>query len=156
HLLHQALRTVLGDHVEQKGSNITPERMRFDFVHPEKLTSEQMQKVETLVRQQINADLPVHYELMDVAEAKTAGVIGLFEDQYAKLGGKVKVYFIGSADQGFFSTEICGGPHVAHTGLIGTFRIAKEEAVSRGVRRIRAVVEPPVTPMEVAGLKSHR
>ncbi|MDP3771651.1 MAG: alanine--tRNA ligase [bacterium] len=156
HLTHQALRTVLGDHVEQRGSNITPERMRFDFVHPEKLTSEQVQKVEALVRQQIAANLPVHYELMDVAEAKKAGVIGLFEDQYAKLGGKVKVYFIGSADQGFFSTEICGGPHVARTGLIGTFRIAKEEAVSRGVRRIRAVVEPPVAPMEVAGLKSHR
>lgn len=154
HLTHQALRTVLGEHVKQRGSNITPERMRFDFTHPEKLAAEQLKAVEQLVRQQIDANLPVHYELMDVAEAKAAGVIGLFEDQYAKLGGKVKVYFVGTAERGFFSTEICGGPHVARTGLIGAFKITKEEAVSQGVRRIRAVVEPSTMPMEVAGLKS--
>lgn len=150
HLTHQALRTVLGERVEQRGSNITSERMRFDFSHPEKVTAEQLRQVETLIQQQIDADLPVHYELMEVAEAKERGVIGLFEDAYAKLGGKVKVYFIGSPERGFFSKEICGGPHVAQTGMIGRFRIVKEETISRGVRRIKAVVEPPAGHVEIA------
>jgi len=155
HLLHAALRRVLGDHVEQRGSNITPERMRFDFAHPEKLTTEQIKQVEALVQEQIDADLPVSYELMDVAGAKAQGVIGLFEDRYAQLGGKVKVYFIGDPATGFSSTEICGGPHVARTGMIGRFRIAKEEACAQGVRRIRAVVDPPDVPMAIATAEPH-
>lgn len=150
HLMHQALRTVLGERVEQRGSNITPERMRFDFSYPDKVTPEQLRQVETLIQQQIDTDLPVHYELMEVAEAKERGVIGLFEDAYAKLGGKVKVYFVGSPERGFFSKEICGGPHVARTGMIGRFKIVKEEAISRGVRRIKAVVEPPSGHVEIA------
>jgi len=150
HLIHQALRTVLGDHVEQRGSNITPERLRFDFSHPEKLTPDQLKRVEALVQEQIDADLSVHYELMDVATAKSSGVIGLFEDAYAKLGGSVKAYFIGSPDRGYFSKEICGGPHVARTGMIGRFTIAKEEAISRGVRRIKAIVEPSEGRVDVA------
>jgi alanyl-tRNA synthetase len=155
HLVHQALRTVLGNHVEQRGSNITPERLRFDFSHPEKMTPEQIRQVESLVQQQIDADLPVHYELMEVLEAKANGVIGLFEDAYAKLGGKVKAYFIGDASHGFFSKEICGGPHVARTSMIGRFQIVKEEAISRGVRRIKAVVEAPGGPVGIAEMKSH-
>ncbi|MBI4433837.1 alanine--tRNA ligase [Candidatus Uhrbacteria bacterium] len=152
HLLHQALRTVLGDHVAQRGSNITPERLRFDFHHPQKVTPEEVQRVNALVQAHIDADLPVHYELLSVAEAKEVGAIGLFEDTYAALGERVKVYFIGDASHGFVSTEICGGPHVARTGLIGTFRIVKEEASSQGVRRIKAVIDPTDAPVTVAAL----
>ncbi len=135
HLLHEALREVLGTHVEQKGSNITAERMRFDFSHPAKLTSDEVKRVEEKVNEVIKRDLPAHFEMLTVEEAKARGAIGLFEDKYAKLGNKVKVYFIGD-----YSKEICGGPHVGHTGAIGTFKIQKEEAVSAGVRRIRAVI----------------
>lgn len=153
HLTHQALRAVLGPHVEQRGSNITPERMRFDFTHGEKLTPEQVAAVQQLVQQQIDADLCVSYTLMDAGQAKDSGVIGLFDDQYAALGGKVKVYSIGDPGGGYFSREICGGPHVARTGMIGKFRIAKEEAVARGVRRIRAIVDP--TPGGIAIASAH-
>lgn len=135
HLLQQALRTVLGDHVFQKGSNITRERLRFDFNHPEKLTSEQLKQVEDLVNQKIQEDLPVHWELMETEEAKAKGVIGLFDDKYAQLGNKVKVYIMGD-----FSKEICGGPHVEHTGELLQFKITKEEACSAGIRRIKAIV----------------
>lgn len=135
HLLHKALRDVLGAHVEQKGSNITAERLRFDFSHPEKMTSEQIVEVERLVNNAIARDLPVHFELLSVAEAKSRGAIGLFEDKYAALGDKIKVYFVGD-----FSNEICGGPHVAHTGELGPFKIVKEEAVSAGIRRIKATL----------------
>lgn len=135
HLLHQALRTVLGDHVAQKGSNITAERLRFDFSHSEKMTPEQIQQVEDIVNEQIKRDLPVHFEMLTVAEAKEKGAIGLFEDKYALIGDKIKVYFMGD-----YSKEICGGPHVEHTGQLGGIKIAKEEAVSAGVRRIKAVL----------------
>ncbi|MFA6099598.1 MAG: alanine--tRNA ligase [Patescibacteria group bacterium] len=137
HLLHQALRMVLGDHVAQKGSNITAERLRFDFVHPEKMTPDQIQQVEEIVNEIIQRDLAIEYQEMTVQEAKAAGAIGLFEDKY---GAKVKVYTVHDeqSPKGFFSKEICGGPHVTHTGELGKFKIQKEEAVSAGVRRIKA------------------
>lgn len=131
HLLHQALRTVLGNHVEQRGSNITAERLRFDFSHPQKLTPEEKQAVEDLVNEQIKADLTVTRREMTVPEAKELGALGLFEHKY---GDKVSVYTMGD-----FSKEICGGPHVEHTGQLGHFKIAKEEAASAGIRRIKAV-----------------
>ncbi len=139
HLLHKALRTVLGDHVEQKGSNITAERLRFDFVHPDKMTPEQIAEVEKIVNDQIKADLPVSFETMTVEEAKAAGAIGLFESKY---GETVKVYTVGLGKEPgkFFSKEICGGPHAEHTGQLRSFKILKEESSSRGVRRIKAVI----------------
>ena len=132
HLLHQALRTILGDHVKQSGSNITEERLRFDFTHPQKMTKEEIQKVEDLVNEQIQRDLPVTCEEMSYEDAKKSGAIGLFTDKY---GDKVKVYTIGD-----FSKEICGGPHVTHTGDMGRFKIKKEESSSSGIRRIKAVL----------------
>ena len=133
HLLHKALQIVLGEHATQKGSNITTERLRFDFSHPEKMTKEQLQQVEDIVNEQIKRDLTVTCEEMTVEEAKKAGAMGLFENKY---GDKVKVYTIGD-----FSKEICGGPHVTHTGELGHFKIKKEESSSAGVRRIKAVLE---------------
>lgn len=140
HLLHKALLTVLGPGATQRGSNITKERLRFDFSWPTKLTPEQISSVEQLVNEQIERDLPVRFEIVDVAEAKRIGAIGLFDDTYAALGNKIKVYFIGNDAVGYFSKEVCGGPHVEHTGALGGFTIIKEEAVSAGVRRIKAVV----------------
>ena len=135
HLLHQALLTVLGPNVAQRGSNITKERLRFDFSHSEKMTPQQIQEVERIINEVVTRDLPVHFEMLTVEEAKARGAIGIFDDKYEKLGNKVKVYFIGD-----YSKEICGGPHVTHTGEIGKVTIQKEEAVSAGVRRIRAVI----------------
>jgi len=140
------LRKVLGKHVEQRGSNITAERLRFDFSHPEKLTEEQKKQVEDLVNYAIARDYPVSYEEMTVPEAKAKGAIGLFEDKY---GNKVKVYVVGDINTPpdahenslTFSMEICGGPHVEHTAILGKFKIIKEEAVSSGVRRIKAILE---------------
>ena len=132
HLLHQALHIVLGEHATQNGSNITTERLRFDFNHPAKMTKEEIQKVEDIVNEQIKKDLPVTCEEMTLEEAKKSGAAGLFENKY---GDKVKVYSIGD-----FSKEICGGPHVTHTGVLGTFKIKKEESSSAGVRRIKAVL----------------
>jgi alanyl-tRNA synthetase len=134
HLLLAALRKVLGDNnIMQKGSNITSERMRFDFSHPQKMTNDEIKKVEDLVNEKIQENLPVICEEMIVDEAKKSGAIGVFESKY---GEKVKVYSIGG-----FSREICGGPHVKTTGELGHFKIIKEEAVSAGVRRIKAVLE---------------
>ncbi|MBI5306077.1 alanine--tRNA ligase [Candidatus Wolfebacteria bacterium] len=132
HLLNQALREVLGKHVVQKGSNITAERLRFDFSHPEKLTDEQKRKVEDLVNEKIKEDLPVLREEMDIEEAKKRGALGAFNEKYGK---KVKVYSIGK-----FSREICGGPHVERTSQVVNFKIIKEESVSAGVRRIKAKI----------------
>lgn len=132
HLLHKALRDVLGNHVEQRGSNITHERLRFDFSHSDKMTSEQIKKVEDIVNEQIKRDLPISFEELTVEEAKKRGAIGLFEEKY---GHKVKVYTMGD-----FSKEICGGPHVEHTGVLKSFKIQKEEASSAGIRRIKAIV----------------
>ncbi len=142
HLLNAALKKVLGDHVNQKGSNITAERLRFDFNHPDKMTPEQIKKVEDLVNDAIKADAPISYSVMTVDEAKAAGAIGVFGDKY---GDKVKVYTMGS-----FSKEICGGPHVAKTGMLGSFKIQKEESSSSGVRRIKAVVSGGPKEVEVA------
>ncbi|MFC1639026.1 alanine--tRNA ligase [Patescibacteria group bacterium] len=141
HLLHQALRQVLGPHVEQKGSNITKDRLRFDFTHGEKLSDEQKAEVERIVNDVIAQDLPVRFEMMTVEQAKTKGAIGLFEDKYASLGDHVKCYMVGDDERGYFSTEICGGPHVERTGELGEFRIKKEKASSAGVRRIKAVLD---------------
>lgn len=140
HLLHQALRTVLGNHVGQKGSNITPERLRFDFSHPDKMTEEQIKQVESIVNEQIQKALPVSYQEMSVDEAKSYGALGFFEHKY---GDQVKVYTMGDAThpEQAFSKEICGGPHVENTSVLGHFKILKEEACSAGVRRIKAIVE---------------
>jgi alanyl-tRNA synthetase len=140
HLLHKALKTVLGDHVEQKGSNITAERLRFDFSHPQKMTAEEIARVEAIVSDAIQKDYPVHFEVMSLPDTKASGALGYFEDKYAQLGGNIKVYIIGDDTKGYFSKEICGGPHVEHTGELGNFKIQKEEAVSAGVRRIKAIV----------------
>jgi len=138
HLMLEALRRVLGDHVVQKGSNITAERLRFDFSHPEKMTDEQKKQVEDIVNEQIKNDLPVTVEEMTVAEADKKSAMGAFKDRY---GEKVKVYTIGNISKGeVFSKEICGGPHVTHTGELGHFTIKKEESSSAGVRRIKAVL----------------
>ncbi|MFC1613228.1 alanine--tRNA ligase [Patescibacteria group bacterium] len=141
HLLHQALRQVLGEHVQQKGSNLNAERLRFDFSHTEKMTPEQVAEVEKIVNDQIQKELPVHCEEMSVEEAKNAGALGFFESKY---GEKVKVYSIGSsvADAGeYFSREICGGPHIKNTSELGEFKIQKEESSSSGIRRIKGVLE---------------
>jgi alanyl-tRNA synthetase len=134
HLLHKALRTVLGDHVQQKGSNITAERLRFDFSHPEKMTPDQIQEVERIVNEQIQKDLPVSFQTMPLEAAKQQGALAFFGERY---GEQVKVYSIGD-----FSREVCGGPHVEHTAELGKFRITKEQSSSAGVRRLRAVLEP--------------
>ena len=134
HLLQAALRKVLGTHVEQRGSNITAERLRFDFSHEEKMTPEQLREVEALVNRAIERKLPVACEEMDIEDARKSGAMGLFENKYAD---RVKVYTMGDV-----SKEICGGPHAANTGDLGTFRILKEESSSRGVRRIKAVLVP--------------
>lgn len=137
HLLHAALRQVLGDHVYQKGSNITPERLRFDFSHPEKMSPEQVAAVEAIVNEQIARALPVTCATMKKDAARDAGAIGVFDDTY---GEDVSVYTIGEGDS-VFSREFCGGPHVGNTRELGIFKITKEEAVSAGVRRIKAVLE---------------
>jgi alanyl-tRNA synthetase len=138
HLLHQALRIVLGNHVQQKGSNITAERLRFDFSHPTKMTTEQLQQVERIVNEQIQKELPVFVEEMTVEEAKKSGALGFFEHKY---GEKVKVYTVGKSTTDYFSKEICGGPHVKNTKELHHFKILKEEASSAGVRRIKAIVD---------------
>jgi len=132
HLLQAALRQVLGDEVAQKGSNITAERLRFDFSFGRKVTREELDAVEKLVNGMIAAAAPITMEEMTVDEAKAQGAIGLFESKY---GEKVKVYTMGS-----FSKEICGGPHAGNTAELGSFKIKKEESSSAGVRRIKAVI----------------
>ena len=133
HLLHKALKMVLGEEVNQKGSNINAERLRFDFSYAQKMTSEQIKKVEDIVNEKIQEKLDVKIEEMSLEDAKKSGAIGLFAEKY---GDKVKVYTIGD-----FSKEICGGPHVKNTSELGRFKIIKEEAVSAGVRRIKAILE---------------
>jgi alanyl-tRNA synthetase len=141
HLMYQALKNVLGNHVVQRGSNITAERTRFDFSHPEKVTREQLDEVEKIVNEQIIKDLPVTWKEEKTEEAFKKGASGAFGDKY---GNTVKVYTIGNDDKPF-SREICGGPHVEHTGVIGEggkkLKITKEEASSAGVRRIKAVLQ---------------
>ena len=146
HLLDAALRKVLGDHVYQKGSNITAERLRFDFSHDEKMTPEQIKEVERLVNEAIKADLPISYHVTTVEGAKKMGAIGVFDDRY---GSEVKVYMVGEG-KNVFSREICGGPHIARTGMLGLFTIKKEESSSAGVRRIKAVIAGGPAEIEVA------
>ncbi len=133
HLMHQALRDVLGDHVSQKGSNITPERLRFDFSHPEKMTPEQIRQVEEIVNEKISQDLPVSMKTTTLEDARKEGALAFFGDRYDEV---VKMYSIGD-----YSKEVCGGPHVDHTGQLGSFRIVKEQSSSQGVRRIKAVLK---------------
>lgn len=133
HLLDQALRTILSEEVHQCGSNITAERLRFDFNWPEKMTPEQLKAVEDLVNQQIQRNLPVICEEMSIEDARKTNAIGIFENKY---GERVKVYSIGD-----FSKEICGGPHANNTSELGHFKIVKEESSSRGIRRIKAILE---------------
>ncbi len=132
HLLNAALKVVLGDHVHQKGSNITEERLRFDFSHPAKMTDEEKQKVENLVNEYIRQDIKVEKLEMKKDEALELGAEAMFLDKY---GEEVTIYKIGDV-----SLEFCGGPHVEHTGVLGTFKIKKEEASSAGVRRIKAIL----------------
>ena len=132
HLMHTALRKVLGDEVAQKGSNITAERLRFDFSFGRKMTKEEIEQVEKLVNEAIEAKAPITCREMTVPEAKAEGAIGLFESKY---GEQVKVYTMGE-----FSKEICGGPHAENTGDLKSFKILKEESSSAGVRRIKAVI----------------
>ena len=134
HLLHAALRKVLGDEVAQKGSNITAERLRFDFSFGRKMTPEELAEVERLVNVAIDAKVPVICEEMTVPEAKEKGAIGLFESKY---GERVRTYKMGE-----YSFEICGGPHAENTGDLGSFKIQKEESSSAGVRRIKATIQP--------------
>ncbi len=134
HLLHAALRKILGTHVQQKGSNITGERLRFDFSHPKALTPEEKQQVEDQINAWVSADLPVTKEMMNKQEALKSGAIAFFIEKYPDT---VSVYTIGNdVKTDWISKELCGGPHVEHTGLIGSVKIFKEEAVSAGVRRI--------------------
>ncbi|MGF7229417.1 MAG: alanine--tRNA ligase [Candidatus Saccharibacteria bacterium] len=146
HLMYQALRTILGDHVIQRGSNITEERLRFDFSHDEKVTPEQLKQVEDMVNEQIAKDLPVFWKEYPTQEALDMGALGAFGDRY---GDTVKIYQMGEGDNRY-SFEICGGPHVDHTGQLAEpaegsdtpkrFKILKEEASSAGIRRVKAVL----------------
>lgn len=139
HLLHQALHDVLGENVMQKGSNITSERLRFDFAHAQKMTEEEKQKVEEIVNQKIKESLPVQNVVLPKQEAEKLGARMFFGDKY---GEQVSVYFIGESLERAYSKEFCGGPHVQNTAdLKGKFKIVKEEAISAGVRRIKAVLE---------------
>ncbi len=138
HLLHAALRQILGDHVAQKGSNITAERLRFDFSHPTKLTAAELKKIEDLINAKIAENLPVTFKVVDKEAALKSGAMAFFGERY---GEKVKVYTIGEGKK-IMSREICGGPHVSFTGALGHLTIKKEESAGAGVRRIYATVSP--------------
>ena len=133
HLMHQALRDMLGSGVHQTGSNITSERVRFDFNYDKALSDEQIKKLEETVRGKIKENLPIHFEMMPLEKAKALRAIGLFDEKYSK---SVKVYFIGD-----YSKEFCGGPHVEFTSEIKSFKIIKQENLGRGMRRLYAKVE---------------
>lgn len=139
HLMNAALRKVLGENVWQKGSNITEERTRFDFTHDGKMTAAQIASVEDLVNGWIKSDLPVKKEILTQEEARKLGAVGVFGEKY---GDTVSVYTISDPKTSeIISREFCGGPHVEHIGVIGKFKIQKEEASSSGVRRIKAVID---------------
>ena len=133
HLLHAALKKVCSPEVNQKGSNITEERLRFDFNLPQPMTAEQIKAVEDMVNEVIEKKVPVVMKEISLEEAKAEGFTGLFESKY---GERVKTYTIGD-----FSKEICGGPHVENTGELGKFRIVKEQSCGSGIRRIKAILE---------------
>jgi alanyl-tRNA synthetase len=138
HLLRKALEIVLGEKIMQKGSNITAERLRFDFNHDAKMTDEEKQKVEDLVNQKISENLPVNKIVMKKEEAEKTGAVHAFGDKY---GGEVSIYYVGDSLETAWSKEFCGGPHATNTGNLSHFKIIKEEAVSAGVRRIKAILE---------------
>lgn len=139
HLMHQALRDVLGNHAHQTGSHITDERLRFDFTHDAKMTEEQIKKVESIVNEKIKEAMDVHKEVMPKAAAEQVGAIGLFDDKY---GDMVNIYYIGSDKmEDAYSKEFCGGPHAHNTKDLGHFKIIKEESAGAGVRRIYATIE---------------
>jgi alanyl-tRNA synthetase len=137
HLLHTALRQILGEHVVQKGSHVTEKRLRFDFSHSNKLTDEELDKVENLVNLKIRQNLPVSFEEMSLPEAEKAHALHFFAEKY---GEKVKVYTIGDPKGSWFSKEVCGGPHVTRTGEIGGVKIIKQEKIGAGVIRVYAVL----------------
>jgi alanyl-tRNA synthetase len=138
HLLHQALHEVLGSEATQKGSNITDERLRFDFAWGEKMTDEQKKKVEAIVNEKIQANLPVQNIVLPKDEALATGATHLFSEKYPD---QVSIYFVGQDLASAWSKEFCGGPHTTSTGVLGHFKITKEEAVAAGTRRIKAVLE---------------
>ncbi|MFA7252890.1 MAG: alanine--tRNA ligase [Candidatus Paceibacterota bacterium] len=137
HLLHQALRDVLGNNVQQKGSNITAERLRFDFTHPSKMTDEDKKRVEDIVNEKILEKLPMNKVVLSKAEAEKTGALHFFGDKY---GDEVSVYYLGDSLETAYSKEFCGGPHIKNTSELGHFKILKEESVSAGIRRIKAVL----------------
>lgn len=136
HLLQQALREVLGEHIQQKGSDVTIERLRFDFTHPSPLTEGEKIKVEKIVNEKIKENLPVFFKLLTLEQARETGALAFFNDKY---DNKVKVYFIGNDDGSAWSKEFCGGPHVKFTGEIKKFKIQSEKSSSAGIRRIKAI-----------------
>jgi len=138
HLLHASLRKVLGKHVQQRGSNITSERLRFDFTHPQKLTEDETKKVEDLVNEQIQKDLPVSFEAINLSEATKEGALAFFGEKYDQ---KVKVYTVGDPKGEWFSKEVCGGPHVSSTSEIGRVNIFKQEKIGAGTMRLYAKLE---------------
>ena len=135
HLLHQALRQILGDHVHQQGSNITAQRLRFDFSYSKPLTPEEVKQVEDLINQKITANLPVHKTIEDKDKALKSGALAFFKEKYPH---RVNVYTIGDPQGNWFSRELCGGPHVKSTGAIGSVRIDKDQSIGAGLRRIYA------------------
>jgi alanyl-tRNA synthetase len=139
HLLHQALHDVLGDEISQRGSNITSERLRFDFSFPRKLTEEEKSEVERIVNGKITQALSVKQIMLPKADAERIGAHHFFDQKYPD---EVSVYYIGETLEGAYSKEFCGGPHVDNISVLGTFKIIKEEAVSAGVRRIKAILTP--------------
>jgi alanyl-tRNA synthetase len=137
HLLHRALCDALGEEINQRGSDITSERARFDFIFPRKMTEEEIRKTEEMVNEKIKEALPVNFKEMPKEEAEKTGALKFFKGNYPDT---VKVYYVGDSIEGAYSKEFCGGPHVANTREIGDFKIIKEESSSAGIRRIRAVV----------------
>jgi alanyl-tRNA synthetase len=138
HLLQQSLRDVLGDEVKQKGSDITTKRTRFDFSFSRKLDANELEQVEKIINEKIEAALPVGYEELPLSEAKETGALYYFKEKYPD---PVKVYYVGPSLEDAYSKEFCGGPHVTNTKEIGRFKIIKEESVGAGIRRIRGVLE---------------